>query len=151
MTFAVQQRTSLSNTSSPRPVVQPVDQVLPEIVPVLKRVSISTRTKRRVKMPAIVKVIFPHPSRFAHTLSYNTFVVILSILYICCIASLISLPIISLRHFLHRTQLFIVGTVALRHHEEAASSQHKAAAAQHFRVLPRLGRDTAAVRSRENE
>ena len=53
--------------------------------------------------------------------------------------------------FLTSDQLRIVVTVALSHHEAAASSQHKAAAAQHFRVPPRLGRDTAAVRSRESE
>ncbi len=52
---AVQQRIFLSNTSLPRHAVQPADQVLPEIVPVLRRLSISTRTKQRPGTRAIVK------------------------------------------------------------------------------------------------
>ena len=74
--FAVQQRISLLNTSSPRRVVQPAAQVLLEIVPVPK-VSISTRTQLRARRRAIVKFL-SHLSLF-----YNTLVVILPILYIC--------------------------------------------------------------------
>ena len=82
LSLAVQQRIFLSNTFLLHHAVQLADQVLPEIVPVLRKVSILTRIKRRPGMDVIVKAL--SPNLLISLLFYNTTVVIRLILYICC-------------------------------------------------------------------
>src|SRR6266404_4179313 len=90
ITLAVQQKIFPSSTSLPHHVAQQADQVLPEIVLVLRKLSTSTRTKPRAGTHAIVKAF---PFFYDHSIPLHlpfsiTPLLSLSDLYICCTPSL---------------------------------------------------------------